>query len=124
MNRPLVVSKAKNFASLTMAVMVAGGFLLLEANASTTGASATFADILTWLTEVIQGTLGAVVCATMVLVGIIAGIARQSLMAFAIGIGGGVGLYNTPTILGSIFTATLEQAANVNSAVITFSSGF
>lgn len=116
-------SKMKKVVSLTSALLVASGFMLLEANASTAGASATFADILTWLTEVIQGTLGAVVCATMVLVGIIAGIARQSLMAFAIGIGGGVGLYNTPTILGTIFTATLDHAVTVNNAVMTITSG-
>lgn len=120
----MLSKKLKSVVSLTTAICVTAGFLVLEANASTSGASATFADILTWLTEVIQGTLGAVVCATMVLVGIIAGIARQSLMAFAIGIGGGVGLYNTPTILGSIFTATLANAPAVNSAVLSISSGF
>ena len=35
----------------------------------------------------------------MILVGVVGGIARQSLMAFAMGIGGGMGLYNSPTWL-------------------------
>jgi len=58
-----------------------------------------FSDVWTTIKDWTQGTL----------VGIISGVARQSLMAFAIGIGGGIGLYNAPTIIESILTATVPE---------------
>ncbi len=54
-----------------------------------------------------QGTLGQAIALSMVVVGIIAGIARQSLMAFVIGIGSGMGLSFAPNILNNIFGAAL-----------------
>ncbi len=66
-----------------------------------------FDTIWVTLTDWMQGTLGRVVAGSMVLVGIVAGIVRQSIMSFATGVGGGVGLYNTPTIIESIMTATI-----------------
>ena len=50
-----------------------------------------FSDVWTTIKDWTQGTLGRVVAGSMILVGIISGVARQSLMAFAIGIGGGIG---------------------------------
>lgn len=54
-----------------------------------------------------EGTLGRIIAVSIIVVGIIAGVARQSLIAFAIGIAGGMGLYNSPTIINAIMTATL-----------------
>ena len=85
-----------------VALMVASQFAL----AGTGGDS--FDTIWVTLTDWMQGTLGRVVAGSMVLVGIVAGIVRQSIMSFATGVGGGVGLYNTPTIIESIMTATLS----------------
>ncbi|MDD6546934.1 MAG: TraA family conjugative transfer protein [Succinivibrionaceae bacterium] len=68
-----------------------------------------FSDVWTTIKDWTQGTLGRVVAGSMILVGIISGVARQSLMAFAIGIGGGIGLYNAPTIIESILTATVPE---------------
>jgi len=65
--------------------------------------SSVYADITAWA----QGNVGKVIALGMILVGIVAGIANQSLMAFAVGIGGGLGLYNAPTIIDTIFNATL-----------------
>lgn len=67
-----------------------------------------FDSIWVTLTDWMQGTLGRVVAGAMVLVGIVGGIVRQSIMSFATGVGGGVGLYNTPTIIESIMTATVS----------------
>jgi conjugal transfer pilus assembly protein TraA len=50
-----------------------------------------------------EGTLGRLVTLIFIIVGLIGGIAKQSLIAFAIGLGGGIGLYNAP----EIFTATM-----------------
>nr|WP_218139502.1 TraA family conjugative transfer protein [Thorsellia anophelis] len=70
-----------------------------------------FSDVWDTLKEWTQGTLGRIVAGAMVLVGIVGGIARQSLMAFALGIGGGMGLYNTPTVVESVMSATLPLAS-------------
>lgn len=66
-----------------------------------------FAEVWDTLKNWIQGTLGRVVCGSMILVGIVAGVARQSISAFAVGIGGGIGLYNTPTVIESVLSAAL-----------------
>jgi conjugal transfer pilus assembly protein TraA len=68
-----------------------------------------FADVWDTLKEWIQGTLGRVVCGSMILVGIVAGVARQSISAFAVGIGGGIGLYNTPTVIESVLSASISS---------------
>lgn len=67
----------------------------------------------TAIKEWIQGTLGRIIAGTLILVGIVAGIARQSLMAFAMGIGCSMGLYNAPLIVESIMTATLPVSATL-----------
>ena len=64
-------------------------------------------DVYTDLSDWSQGNVGKTISIAMMLVGIVAGVARQSLMAFAIGIGGGLGLSNSPAIIDTIFTATL-----------------
>lgn len=68
-----------------------------------------FADVWDTLKEWIQGTLGRVVCGSMILVGIVAGVARQSISAFAVGIGGGIGLYNTPTVIESVLSMSISE---------------
>jgi len=59
------------------------------------------------VTDWTQGALGRIIAGTIILVGIVAGIANQSLMSFTIGIGGGVGLFYAPTIIDSVVTGTL-----------------
>lgn len=70
-----------------------------------------------------QGTLGRVIAGAMILVGIVGGIARQSLMAFALGIGGGMGLYNAPDVVESIMSATINGANTVAPHIIALSNG-
>lgn len=72
---------------------------------STTGP---LTDVYSSLTDWSKGNVGKVISLGMILVGIVAGIANQSLMAFAVGIGGGLGLYNAPTIIDTVFSATLH----------------
>ncbi|QCF28137.1 TraA (plasmid) [Hydrocarboniclastica marina] len=87
-----------------------------------TGGTA-FEDVWIWLKENIEGTLGRIICGAIVVVGIVAGIARQSLISFAIGIGGGMGLYNTPTIIESIVSAMIEHADKASTLVMTLNNG-
>ncbi len=76
-----------------------------------------FEDVWITIKDWTQGTLGRVIAGSMILVGIIGGVARQSLMAFALGIGGGIGLYSSPNIVESIMSASLEYAAPLTGAM-------
>jgi conjugal transfer pilus assembly protein TraA len=89
------------------AVLLAGLMCSAQMALAGTGGDS-FDSIWVTLTDWMQGTLGRVVAGSMVLVGIVSGIVRQSIMSFATGVGGGVGLYNTPTIIESIMTATIQ----------------
>ena len=103
--KSMVINKERS----RMVVLGAVGFaLLLISDPSFAGTGgAAFSDVWDTLKDWTQGTLGRIVAGAMVLVGVVGGIARQSLMAFALGIGGGMGLYNTPTVVESVMSATL-----------------
>ncbi len=77
--------------------------------AQAAGTGGPLADVYTSLTTWVQGDVGKTIAMGMILVGIVAGIARQSLMAFAVGIGAGLGLYNAPTIVDTVFQATIHS---------------
>lgn len=61
-------------------------------------------DLLVGWTE---GTLGKIIAVSMFLIGVATGVARQSLMAIAIGIGGAVAVAYTPTVIDGIVTAIM-----------------
>lgn len=82
-----------------------------------------FAGIWKMLTGWIQGYLGRVICGAMILVGVVAGIARQSLMSFAVGIAAGLGLYNLPGIVNGIMTARLPVMNQLETLLISLGSG-
>lgn len=113
---------AKSFSMLAVMALVAVSVVAPESAMAGTGGTE-FDTVWTTLTDWMEGTLGKIAAGAMILVGIIAGVARQSLMAFAVGIGGGVGLYNAPTIIDNVMTATLEHAPAATQAVITLSNG-
>ena len=102
-------------------LLIAALVMPQEALAGTSGTE--FDNLWTTLKGWVQGTLGRIIAGAMILVGIIAGIARQSLMAFAIGIGGGMGLYQSPAIVEAILTATLPHADKVAPIATAISNG-
>ena len=102
-------------------LLIMGALIAPEVMAGTGGAE--FDSVWTTLTDWMQGTLGKIASGAMILVGIIAGVARQSIMAFAVGVGGGIGLYNTPTVIDLMMTATLENAPAATQAIMTISNG-
>ena len=106
--------RAKDVMKFGVALMVT--VMATQAMAGTGGDS--FDSIWVTLTDWMQGSLGRVVAGSMVLVGIVSGIVRQSIMSFATGVGGGVGLYNTPTIIESIMTATLPATHSLVTAAV------
>lgn len=62
----------------------------------------TYSDLHAWA----QGSVGKTVTLACIMVGVVIGVARQSLMAFAVGIFMGLGIYNSPAIINTIFSAT------------------
>lgn len=74
---------------------------------------AAFDDVWDMLTGWIKGTLGQIIVLAMIIVGIVGGIARQSIMAFAVGVGGGIGLFQAPDVVESILSATAARTAEV-----------
>jgi conjugal transfer pilus assembly protein TraA len=109
----LIFLYKKHFVLLALVTML---FFSHDVLAGTGGEE--FADVWDTLKEWIQGTLGRVVCGSMILVGIVAGVARQSISAFAIGIGGGIGLYNTPTVIESVLSSSLSSLTPAELALL------
>jgi len=106
---------SKTVVAIASMAFVSASILMPEAMAGTGGTE--FDGVWTTLTDWMQGTLGKIAAGAMILVGIIGGVARQSIMAFAVGVGGGIGLYNTPTIIDNIMTATLANAPAATQAL-------
>ena len=99
---------ATQVTAVALALVLA--FTASEAFAGTGGTA--FDDVWLTLTDWSQGTLGRIIAGSMVVVGLVGGIARQSIASFAVGIGGGMGLYNTPTVIESVMTSTLPIIAS------------
>lgn len=72
-----------------------------------------FDDVWVTLEDWTQGTLGRIITLSIIVVGAVIGVVRQSLMTFAVGFAMGMGLYNAPTIIDSIVGATLSNAAQL-----------
>ena len=90
--------------------------LVIAPDAFAGSGGAAFDDVWIWITDNIQGTLGRIIIGLMIIVGIAAGVANQSLIAFVVGVGGGIGLYNTPTVLETLISGTvvhLDKAASL-----------
>src|SRR5260363_281622 len=92
--------------------------LLVEPAWAGTGGGA-FDTVWTTLKDWMQGTLGRVIAGAMIL----GGIARQSLISFAVGVGGGMGLYATPRIVEGIVSATLPMGDPLWPLWMTLSNG-
>lgn len=83
------------------------GMAVVGVATAATSASADFDTIVTLLKDWSEGSLGKVLALAMFIVGIAAGIVRQSVMAAVAGVAGALVLAYGPTIIDSIFTATI-----------------
>lgn len=111
----------QDFTKVAILVSIISLFFISTVYAGTDNGA--FDEVWITLKDWTQGTLGRIVAGSMILVGVVGGIARQSLMAFATGIGGGVGLYNAPEIIETIMTATLEHAHTLNAVSVQIGNG-
>ena len=102
-----LVNKWFSFSSNTNAWMALALLAVLPAFVMAGTGGTEFDPVWTLVTDWTQGALGRIISGAIVLIGIVGGIARQSLMSFAVGIGGGVGLFYAPTIIDAVVTGTL-----------------
>ncbi|QSV17660.1 TraA family conjugative transfer protein [Photobacterium ganghwense] len=120
-----IKNAAKNKDTLrNLSFMFVLALLMLASRDAMAGNAGTeFDDVWTTLKDWTQGSLGRIVAGSMILVGLVGGIARQNIMAFATGIGGGMGLYNSPKIVETVMGATLETAEKVLPVVTQITNG-
>lgn len=85
---------------------VAGMFLFSTESFAGTNSSE-FNAVYTLLTNWMQGSLGKLIASAFIVVGLIAGVLRNSLMGFAVGVAAGLGLFTAPGIINAVVTATL-----------------
>lgn len=109
---------------ITVKHAVAGAALLaLAAGAAYAGQGGDeFSDVWDTLVEWSQGTLGRIIAMAMILVGLVAGVVRQSIMGLVIGVAAGMGLYNASSVIEALMTAT-TVAADKASKVMQLTNG-
>ena len=105
-------------------LIIFAAILVLLSDSVVAGAGgAEFDDVWTQVKDWTQGTLGRIAAGGMILVGTIMGIARQSLMPLATGVGSAMGLYNSPTVVESIMSATLPMTVHTADAAFVLQNG-
>lgn len=108
---------------LILFAVVLAVILIMSGTVQAGGGGGEFDEVWDTLEDWTKGTLGKIIAGAMILVGIVGGVVRQSLMAFAVGIAGGMGLNYTPEIISAIMTATLEHAETTTTTAIVLTNG-
>lgn len=93
--------------ALLKKLLVGAAIITVSTAASASTADTTFNDIVTKLTDWAEGSLGKTISLAMLVVGIAAGIVRQSVMAAVAGVAGALVMSYGPAVLTGIFTATI-----------------
>jgi len=93
--------------ALATAAVASAAAVALAPEAMAGAGGLEFQGIYDTLTGWTQGVLGRVIAIAMVLVGMVAGIVRQSIMALVVGISAGLGMFTAPTIIDGVLTAAL-----------------
>lgn len=122
------VNRLKMNKATIFALSLLAGFILLSFSdlSFAGGEGEEFDDVWDTLVGWTQGTLGRIIALALIVVGAVMGVVRQSLMAFAIGLAMGLGLYNSPMIIEKIMGATIshpEMASNLIQSAVTISNG-
>ena len=112
-----------NRSRATLVMFAAAMAAVMAGDALAGTGTGTFDQVYQTVTDWTQGTLGRIITLAMIVVGIVAGIGRQSLLAFATGLGAGVGMYNAPDIVDSILQATVPAADKAAPIVMQLSNG-
>jgi conjugal transfer pilus assembly protein TraA len=93
---------------LAFGALALAGLLLAAPETVLAGAGGTeFQGAYDMLTGWMTGILGRIIAITFIVVGLVAGVMRQSIMGFVVGIAAGLGVFVAPDIIDNIVTATL-----------------
>jgi len=111
--------QAKKFMFMVAVLAIAALMLALPETAMAGTDGDEFDEVWLKIKDWTQGSLGRVAAGTMILVGIIGGIARQSMMAFALGAGSGMGLAYSPDVIEKLVSATLSHTVTTGVQLIT-----
>lgn len=96
--------ETKNKLMLFSGLIVLSLMMSVLANAGTDTTFDAWTDTMVgWM----EGSLGKGIAIAAIIIGAISGAARGSLMAFAIGVGFALGMFYTPDVIDSMFTAVL-----------------
>ena len=106
------------FGAIALAIV-----LVMSGTVQAGGGGGEFDEVWDTLEDWTKGTLGKIIAGALILVGIVGGVVRQSLMAFAVGIAGGMGLNYTPEIISAIMSASIEHAQVATETAIVLSNG-
>ena len=87
--------------------LLAGAGLIAVTGLVMAGSDTAFDQIYTDLSEWATGSLGKVIAIAMFLVGLGAGIVKQSIMAVVAGVGAAIVLSYGPDVIGGMFTMTI-----------------
>lgn len=98
--------------------LISALLVVMMSSAMAGGGGDEFDEVWDTIEDWTTGTLGKIIAGAMILVGIIGGVARQSLMAFAVGIAGAMGLNYAPEIVSSIMSASIEGMTVVDTAKV------
>ena len=91
------------FGALTLAGLLLAAPETVLAGAGGTESQGAYDMLTGWMT----GILGRIIAITFIVVGLVAGVMRQSIMGFVVGVAAGLGVFVAPDIIDSIVTATL-----------------
>ena len=91
----------------TLKKLLAGAGLIAVTGVVMAGSDSAFDDIYNSLSGWSTGSLGKVIAIAMFLVGLGAGIVKQSIMAVVAGVGAAIVLSYGPNVIGSMFSATI-----------------
>jgi len=94
------------FATVTALAVLGLAMIAPEAALAGTGGTE-FAPAYTTVTGWMTGILGRIIAIAFIVVGLVAGVMRQSIMGFVVGIAAGLGVFVAPDIIDNIVTATL-----------------
>jgi len=91
---------------LLLAALGVGALAVPELALAGTGGTE-FSGIYTTLTDWMTGLLGRTIAASFVIVGLVAGVIRQSIYGFVVGVAAGLGMFLAPGVIDSVVTATV-----------------
>jgi conjugal transfer pilus assembly protein TraA len=91
----------------TLKKLLAAAGLVAVAGVALAGSDATFATIFDTLNSWATGSLGKVISIAMFIVGLGAGIVKQSVMAVVAGVGAAIVMAYGPGVIDSMFAATV-----------------